>query len=220
MHKLHPLLDDIGILRVGGRLENFLIKYEAKHPIILPYRHHATDLIFQHHQKTGHLGQEHVLSSLHQFYWIIKERSALRRVTSSCLKCNKLGAVRGEQLMANLPKERLMSGDPPYTNVGVDYFGPFYVRQGRSNVKRYGWLFTSFVVRTVHTEVVNSLDTDSFINAFQRFINLRGCPTNVYIDHGKTSKLERERALRELLSEWNQESSAPVSSSEEYHTEI
>ena len=37
MRKLHPLVDDKGILRVGGRLENALIKYEAKHPIILPY---------------------------------------------------------------------------------------------------------------------------------------------------------------------------------------
>ena len=138
MHKLHPFFDDIGIQRVGGRLENFLIEYEAKHPIILPYRHHATDLISQHHQKTGHLGQEHVLSSLHQFYWIIKRRSALRRAISSCLKCKKLGAVRGEHLMADLQKERLISGDPPYTNVGVDYFEPFYVRQGRSSVKRYG----------------------------------------------------------------------------------
>jgi len=58
MHKLHPLLDDIGILRVGGRLENALITYEAKHPIVLPYLHHPTDLIIsQHHQKTGHLVQ-------------------------------------------------------------------------------------------------------------------------------------------------------------------
>ena len=57
--KLHPLLDEMGILRVGGRLENALIDYDAKHPIILPYRDHVTDLIIsQHHQKTGHLGQE------------------------------------------------------------------------------------------------------------------------------------------------------------------
>jgi len=39
--------------------------------------------------------------------------------------------------MADLPKERLMSGDLPFTNVGVDYFGPFYVRQGCLNVKYY-----------------------------------------------------------------------------------
>ena len=139
MRKLHPFLDDVGILRVGGRLKNALINYEAKHPIILPYRHHATDLIIsQHHQKTGHLGQEYVLSSIHQFYWIIERRSAVRRVVSSCFQCKKLSAVRGEQLMADLLKERLMSEDPPFTNVGVDYFGPFYVRQGNSNVKRYG----------------------------------------------------------------------------------
>ena len=78
IQKLHPVLDDKGILRVGGRLENALIKFEAKHPIVLPYRHHVTDLIIsQHHQKTGHLGQEYVLSSLRQLYWIIKGRSAV-----------------------------------------------------------------------------------------------------------------------------------------------
>ena len=206
MRKLHPFLDDVGILRVGGRLENALIKYEAKHPIILPYRHHATDLIIsQHHQETGHLGQEYVLSSLHQSYWIIKGRSAVQRVISSCFQCKKQGAVRGEQLMADLPRERLRSGDLSFTNVGVDYFGPFYVRQGRSNVKRYGCLFTCLVVRAVHIEVVNFLDTDSFISTLQRFIYLRGCPTTVYSDN-LTNFQAGERELRELLSEWNQES--------------
>ena len=96
MHKLHPQLDK-GILRVGGRLENALIKYEAKHPVILPYRHQVTDLIIsEHHQKTGHLGQEYVLSSLRQLYWIIRGRSAVRRVISSCVPCKRRGAVRGE----------------------------------------------------------------------------------------------------------------------------
>ena len=43
--------------------------------------------------------------------------------------------------MADLAKEGLMSRDQPFNNTGVDYFGPFYVRQGRSNVKRYGILY-------------------------------------------------------------------------------
>ena len=79
MQKLHPFLDDKGILRVGERLENALIKFEAKLPIVLPYRHHVTDLIISQHtdQKTSHLGQEYVLSSLRQLYWKIKGRSAV-----------------------------------------------------------------------------------------------------------------------------------------------
>ena len=75
LSKLNPVLDGEGILRVGGRLEKAAISYDAKHQIILPYRHHVTNLIIQkYHQETGHLGQEYVLSSLRQLYWIIKGR--------------------------------------------------------------------------------------------------------------------------------------------------
>ena len=80
----------------------------------------------------------------------------MRRVISGCFLCKKLGAVRGEQLMGDCLKERLMSEEPPFTHAGLDYFGPLYVRQGRSNVKRYGCLFTCLAVRAVHIEVVHS----------------------------------------------------------------
>ena len=203
IRKLNPLLDEMGILRVGGRLENTLIDYDAKHPIILPYRDHVTDLIIsQHHQKTGHLGQEYVLSSLRHQYWVIKGRSAVRRVISGCFLYKKLGAVRGEQLLGDPPKERLMSEEPPFTHVGVDYFGPLYVHQGRRNVKRYGCLFTCLAVRAIHIEVVYSLNTDGFINALQRFVNLRVCPTTIFSDNG-TNFRAGEKELRESLI-WKQ----------------
>ena len=139
LSKLNPVLDGEGILRVGGRLENAAISYDAKHQIILPYRYHVTNLIIQkYHQEAGHLGQEYVLSGLRQLYWIIKGQSAVRRVLSECFLSRKLG---GEQLMANLPKERLTPENPPFTSVGVDYFGPLYAQQGRSHVKRYACVF-------------------------------------------------------------------------------
>ena len=98
--------------------------------------------------------------------------------------CRKLGAARGEQLMANLPKERLRPENPPFTSVSVDYFGPLYIQQGHSHVKRYGCLFTCLTTRAVHIEITSTLDTDSFINALRRFISLRGNPSSVYSDHG------------------------------------
>ncbi|XP_078351492.1 uncharacterized protein LOC144636211 [Oculina patagonica] len=138
LRKLCPVLDGYGILRVGGRLENAGINFDAKHQIVLLYRHRVTDLIIRkYHQDAGHLGQEYVLSNLRQLYWVVKGRSAVRRVLSECFLCRKLGAARGEQLMANLPKERLSPEDPPFTSVGVDYFGPLYVKQGRSNGRSY-----------------------------------------------------------------------------------
>ena len=112
--------------------------------------------------------------------------------------------MRGEQLVADLPKERLMFGDPPFSHVGVDHFGPLYVRQARSNVKRYGCLFSCLVTRAVHIEVVRSLDTDGFINVLRRFINLRGNPTTIYSDNGTNFAGEKE--MRESLDDWNQKS--------------
>ena len=124
----------------------------------------------------------------------------MRRLISGCFLCKKPGAVRGEQLMGDLPKERLMSEEPPFTHVGVDYFGPLYVRQGRSNVKRYGCLFTCLAVRTVHIEVVHSLDTDGFINALQRFVSLRVCATTIFSCNCTNFRVG-EKELRETLSE-------------------
>ena len=206
MRKLHLVFDNDGILRVGGRLENTPVEYETKHPIILPYRHHVTEtIILQYHQRAGHLGQEYVPASLRQLYWIIKGRSAVRKVIGDCFICKNLGAAKGGQLMANLPKERVLLGDPPFTHVGVDYLGPLCVRQGLSNVKRYGCLFICLVIRAVHIEITNSLDTDGVINALRRFTNLGGNPETIHSDNGTNFKAG-EREISESLMIWNQRS--------------
>ena len=75
--------------------------------------------------------------------------------------------------MADLPQERVLPDDPPFTRVGVDYFGPLEVKRGRSLIKRYGVIFTCLAVRAVHIELASSLDTDSCINALRRFIARR-----------------------------------------------
>ncbi|XP_022783913.1 uncharacterized protein LOC111324580 [Stylophora pistillata] len=167
-----------GLLRVGGRLVNAPFGDERKHPIILPYKHHVTDLIIkQCHENLGHMGQESVLSSLRETVWIVKGRSAVRRVLRRCLTCQRQRkACPGEQFMADLPEVRLVPEKPPFSYVDVDYFGPLEVKQGRSRVKRYGCLFTCLTARAVHIEIAHSLDTDSMINALRRFISVRGYP--------------------------------------------
>lgn len=60
----------------------------------------------------------------------------MRQVLSECFLCRELGAAHGEQLMVNLPKERLTPEDPSFTSVGVEYFDAMYIQQGRAHVKR------------------------------------------------------------------------------------
>ena len=149
----------------------------AKHQLILPKKHHVVDLIVRHyHLKSGHSGVEHVLSLIRERFWILKARTAVKSVLRSCFDCRRRHAPLGEQQMADMPTDGVTPEKPPFTFVGVDCFGPFVVRRGRSLVKSYGVLFTCLSVRAIHLEVAHSLDTDSFINAMRRFIARRDNP--------------------------------------------
>ena len=204
LRKLNPVLSD-NILRVGGRLERAPIAFNMKHPIILPNKHHVSELVIRHyHVLEGHCGPTHVLSSVRQRFWIVQGHSAVRRVIGNCIDCKKRNARPGQQIMAPLPTARLIPFEPPFTRVGVDYFGPLHVKQGRSQVKRYGCLFTCMSVRAVHIEIAHSLEADSFICAYQRFVSRRGKPKEIFSDNGTNFK-GGERELREALERWNQD---------------
>jgi hypothetical protein len=101
--------------------------------------------------------------------------------------------------MADLPKERL-EASPPFTYSAVDYFGPWYIKQGRKEIKRYGVLFTCMSSRAIHLEVSETLETDSFLNAYRRFVCRRGpirqlrcdCGTN-FVGATKVSRRNEPR---------------------------
>ena len=202
--KLDPRVMD-GLLRVGGRLANGSFQPDVKHPMILPKSHHVVTLIIRHyHHFSGHSGVEHVLSMLREKFWVVSARAAVRKSLGVCVDCKRRQARVGEQKMADLPQDRITPDKPPFTYVGVDCFGPFLIRRGRSEVKRYGVLYTCLVVRAVHIEVSQSLDTDSFLNSFRRFVARRGAPEQMRSDNGGNF-VSGESELRHAINNWNQE---------------
>ena len=204
LYKLDPVYDK-RVLRVGGRLRNSSVPEVAKHPLILPRNHHVVTLIIEfYHDLSGHCGLEHVLAMLRERFWIIRARVLIKSVLNRCFSCKKRQAPVGAQKMADLPADRVTAGKPPFTSVGVDCFGPFFVKNGRSNAKRYGVLFTCLTIRAVHIEVVSSLDTDSFLNALRRFVARRGQPEEIRSDNG-TNFVGANHELRKAIKAWNQD---------------
>lgn len=199
LYRLDPFIDD-GILRVGSRLNNADISQDSKHPVILPRKSHVTTLIIRHaHEQLEHVGRGHVLSRLREKYWIVGATSAVRQVISSCVTCRRNRASILEQKMADLPPDRLTPA-PPFTYVGVDYFSPYVVKEGRKECKRYGTLFTCLVSRAVHIEIAHSLETDSILNALRRFIARRGPVREIRCDNG-TNFVGAKRELREAIEQ-------------------
>ena len=68
----------------------------------------------------------------------------------------KRNASPGSQVKADLPVDPIQPDKPLFTFVGIDFFGPLLVKQGRSRVKRYGCLFRCLVVRAIHIEIAHS----------------------------------------------------------------
>ncbi|CAC5413327.1 unnamed protein product [Mytilus coruscus] len=170
IRKLNPVLH-YDLLRVGGRLIESKMPENCKHPIILPKGHHVSELILrQIHVDLQHSSRNHFVGRLR------------------------------EQKIAHLPPDRIAPDTPPFSRVGVDYFGPFEVKQRRCRIKRYGVIFTCLSSRAIHMEVAASLDTSSYINVLRRFIARRGRVEKIRPDKG-TNFIGVELELKSALSE-------------------
>lgn len=205
LYRLDPILDDNGLIRVGGRMSHSSDTYEVIHPVILPRKSHVTQLLIRHfHERVQHQGRGITTNELRSNgYWIIGCSAAVSSTIYHCLKCRKFRGRTQDQKMSDLPFDRVDPA-PPFSYCGVDYFGPFYIKEGRKELKRYGVIFTCFTSRAVHLEIANTLDTDSFINALRRFLCIRGPIRQLRSDRG-TNFIGAENELRRSISEMDDE---------------
>lgn len=170
---------------------------EGKHPAILHKQHRIAHLILHHfHKECGHGGRNHGLAILWQQYWIPRANAAARNVISECNLCRRLHAKTGEQKIADLPQDRLLPDKLPFTNTGVDYFGPFEVRRGHAKVKPFGVLFTCLTVKAV--TLIHVL-----INVVRRFQARRGQVSIIRSDNG-TNFVSAKWELRVALAKLDQ----------------
>ena len=137
--QLNPFIDSSGLIRLRGRIQNSDVPEAMHTPILLPSKHRVTRLIIEDcHRTLGHSGVKHVISALRKRYWILKCLSTVKSVIGQCIICKKASAPLMTQIMAPLPVDRLTPDEPPFSRIGVDYFGPMQVRVGRSTPKRWG----------------------------------------------------------------------------------
>lgn len=197
-HKVHakskiisfdPYMDENGILRIGGRLENAKAYFSAKHPIILPSDGHFINLIMRDaHDQCMHGGTQLTLYTIRQTYWIMNGKRVVTQFIKRCMICARWKAKPKQQFMAPLPAERI-SQSHVFLHTGVDYCGPFEVLANglrkSATTKCYVSVFVCFATKAIHLELVSDLSTVRFLAAFRRFIARRGKPQKMYSDRGR-----------------------------------
>lgn len=205
LHRLSPFLDDRGVLRVGGRLTHAALHPEVKHPVVLPKDSHVSKLLVKHyHEGILHQGRGMTMNALRSNgIWILGCSKVVSSHIYKCTKCRKFRRCTEQQKMADLPEDRMETA-PPFTYCGMDCFGPFYVREGRKELKRYGLILTCMCSRAVHIEMLDDLTTDAFINALRSFIAIRGNVRQLRSDQG-TNFVGARREFTKALKEMDQE---------------
>ncbi|KAL7849158.1 hypothetical protein SRHO_G00207810 [Serrasalmus rhombeus] len=205
LYRLSPFLDGQGILRVGGRLTHAALHPYVKHPVVLPKDCHVSALLIKHHhERVLHQGRGMTMNALlSNGIWILGCSKAVSSHVYKCTTCRKLRRSPEQQRMADLPEDR-METTPPFTYCGMDCFGPFYIKERRKELKRYGLLLTCMCSRAVHIEMLDDLTTDAFINALRSFIAIRGMVRQIRCDQG-TNFVGARREFAEALKEEDQE---------------
>ncbi|XP_075157911.1 uncharacterized protein LOC142231178 [Haematobia irritans] len=186
LHSLAPYLDQDGLIRISGRLDEALyLPFDARRPIILPQNHWVSELIMAHyHNKNYHQNKNLTINELRQNYWIPNIKTLYNKAKRKCYKC-KLDSIQPKiPQMGQFPEDRITPFVRPFTYTGVDLCGPFDVAIGRRKEKRWVVVFTCLTIRAAHIELAHDLSTDAFILCLRNFINRRGTPLRIRSDNG------------------------------------
>jgi len=161
----------------------------ARCPILLPKKERVTQLLVEKvHKQNFHAGVSHTLALVRHRFWILHGRATVRSVIQGCTVCrrNEGGPYKTPPL-SPFPKSRVTESRP-FNCTGLDYMGPLYIQTSDGAKKVWVCLFTCFVSRAVHLEVVLDMSAEQFLLCFRRFVSQRGTPSEIISDNAQQFK--------------------------------
>ncbi|XP_068674368.1 uncharacterized protein [Montipora foliosa] len=203
--RLCPKMREDGVYVIRGRSELWMeMSYNKREVILLPYDHPFSRLFVEHKHRTGHHGVLTTASKVRTRYWIPKLLKLVKSIKSKCVICRKLDKRVSEQIMGNLPTDRLKPA-PPWYSTGIDLFGPYRIRdevKKRTTSKTYGVIFTCLGTRAVYLDIAADYSTDKFLMVLRRFVSLHGYPSKLFSDNG-TQLVAANKELSNITKNWD-----------------
>ena len=156
-NRLSAKMREDGIIVASARIEAFMrLSYNELVLLLLPYGHRLSILYtkFIHN-----FGVATTLSKVRRNYWIIKLQRIAKSICYLCVICRKERKEIQEQIMGQLPIDRLKQA-PAWYSISLDYLGPVEVRgevNKRSRGKTYGLIINYKQTRTSSEIAYNAL---------------------------------------------------------------
>uniref|UniRef100_A0A8R1I673 Integrase n=1 Tax=Caenorhabditis japonica TaxID=281687 RepID=A0A8R1I673_CAEJA len=194
-----------GLLVARGRMELADMDKATKEPIlVMPNSTIATQIIQWSHGRF-HKPVDHTMDTVRRKFWIPKLRQKVKSYMNHCATCQRFNKQTCQYPnMGRLPGHRVIKSRP-FANTGLDNFGPIKIKEADgTDGKAYGTIFTCSVTRLIHVETVKDASAFEFIQAFRRFVAIRGRPDLIVSDNGTNFVLSQK-----LLEEASKRSDYP-----------
>ena len=106
--RLAPVVDELGIWKVGSRMSVVPFTIDAQLPALLPPKHRVTLLIMQHAHKHSHRAQDGTVARFRAIgFWTVRCGHIAKNVYDKCVTCRKLNHKTLQQQMGDFPEDRL-----------------------------------------------------------------------------------------------------------------
>jgi hypothetical protein len=199
-------VDHMGVLRAQGRTDlQAGIPSLVKHPIVLPGDGSliARLIIEAEHLRLGHnSGVSKLQMAVNVTYIMRAPRERVNKVEKACVVCQKLRRKPAAQIMG-VPHDRQLQSIKPFTNVSLDFAGPFKITLKRPTHRAYILVATCMQIKAVHLEMTLDLTTDSVLQALSRTASCRGEIQMLHSDNGpsfvKAKKLVKMSQMEQEL---------------------
>lgn len=194
---------DSNLIRVGGRLRRCeSLTKDILHPVVLNPTNPVVTLLIKHYDaQLLHSGPGRVYAELRRKFWILRGREAVKKHQRCCPECQKWRGRPVTPKMSDIPPSSLRLFKPPFYSTGVDCFGPLMIKIGRRTEKRWGIVYKCLTTRAVSLDLLDHMDTDSFLLSLRRFTARRGRPYELLSDQGtnfRGGNTELEEAFKEM----------------------
>ncbi|XP_068201657.1 uncharacterized protein [Palaemon carinicauda] len=202
IRQLGLYVDESGVIRCQGRIQNAHLSESAKHPVYVASRHPLWPLIVLHyHVLNLHCNTNTLVIILRQQFWVEKIRQSVKKILKWCLLCKK---VQNQPLSLTgfppLPPERV-NHEVPFSCVGVDYTGNISVSENEAEDKKaYVLLSTCATSRAIALYMCKSMNAREFILVFRPFAAKHGLP-KLLISDNAPNFIAASKFLREISEE-------------------
>ena len=182
-----------GMLVVSGRaMEGLKHYFGVDHLPVLMSSSRVAEIVMLDAHNSDHGGRDTTLVTATQVVWIVGGRRLAGKVVMLCVRCRYLRKKLEGQKMAPLPPSLAVPA-PPFTNVGLDLFGPLIVKKMggakstrgvQGTFKVWGVLILCLNTKAVKLYIAAGYSTADFLMSFEQFTSDHGRPATVHSDRG------------------------------------